>query len=138
MFLWKYAEKPEPKQQSTAYFTDVPVGNTYFKAVQWAYEKGSTKGVSATQFGLNQVCTRAQAMTFLWRYKGKPAPKGTKYPFKDSPMPNATQQKAIMWGAEQKITGGTNNGDGTRSFRPFDTCNRGHIMHFLYKMDKLK
>ncbi len=138
MFLWKYAGKPEPKQQSAAYFTDVPVGNTYFKAVQWAYEKGITKGVSATQFGLNQVCTRAQAMTFLWRYKGQPAPKGSVYPFKDNPKPNATQQKAIMWGSEQKITGGTDNGDGTRSFRPSDTNNRGHIMHFLYTMNTLK
>ncbi len=138
MFLWKYDGKPAPKQQSAAYFTDVPVGNTYFKPVQWAYEKGITKGVSASEFGLNQPCTRAQAMTFLWRFKGKPAPKGGSYPFVDDPLPNATQQKAIMWGAEQKITGGTDNGNGTKSFRPFDTCNRGHIMHFLYKMDKLK
>ena len=138
MFLWKYAGKPAPKQVSKAYFKDVPVGHTYFKPVQWAYEKGITKGVSATEFGVNQACTRAQAMTFLWRYKGQPAPKGKTYPFVDSSLPNATQQKAIMWGAEQKITGGTDNGNGTKSFRPFDTCSRGHIMHFLYKMDRLK
>ncbi len=138
MFLWKYAGKPAPKETKKPYFTDVPASHSFFKAVQWAYEKGITKGVSKTEFGVNQSCTRAQAMTFLWRFKGQPAPKSSTYTFKDSPLPNATQQKAILWGAEKGITGGTKNADGTKSFRPFDTCSRGHIMHFLYKMNNLK
>ena len=137
MFLWKYAGKPAPKSMVQA-FQDVPKAHPYFKAVQWAYGKGITKGTSPTTFGVNNPCTRAQAMTFLWRFKGQPTPKGSKYTFKDNPLPNATQQKAILWGAEKGITGGTKNADGSRSFRPFDTCTRGHIMHFLYKMNNLK
>ena len=138
MFLWKLAGRPAARQLKKPYFTDVPASHTFFRAVQWAYEKGITKGVSKTVFGVNNPCTRGQAMTFLWRYKGRPKPKSGVYTFKDSPLPNATQRKAIMWGAENRITGGYKNADGTRSFRPGETCTRGHVMHFLYKMDLLK
>ncbi len=135
MLLWKLAGKPAPKSLTPA-FQDVSTDNTFFRAVQWAYGEGITKGVTKTLFGVNQYCTRAQAMTFLWRYNGCPKSNST-YTFNDDPLPNATQQKAIMWGAKNGITGGTRNADGTKSFRPKDPCTRGHIMHFLYKMSLL-
>ena len=137
MLFWKMAGKPAPKSL-TPVFTDVPKTHTFFKAVQWAYGAGITKGVSKTEFGVNQTCTRGQAMTFLWRYKGQPKPKNSKYTFKDSPLPNATQQKAIMWGSGAGITGGTTLSNGDKIFRPNDKCTRGDIMHFLYKLSKIK
>ena len=137
MFLWRAAGKPAPKVTNKAYFDDVPKTHTFFKAVQWAYEKEITKGKSSTLFGVNDTCTRGEAMVFLWRSKGKPAPKaGVSVKFTDMPS-NATFQKAIKWGASYKITNGYDNGNGTRRFEPDAYCTRGHIMFFLYKARNL-
>lgn len=57
-------------------FTDVPTGAYYEEAVGWAVEKGITKGTSDSTFTPDGVCTRAQAVTFLWRAAGSPAAKG--------------------------------------------------------------
>ena len=49
-------------------FSDVPADKYYAKAVQWAYEQKITSGTSATTFSPNAPCTRAQMVTFLYRY----------------------------------------------------------------------
>ena len=49
-------------------FGDVPEDKYYAKAVQWAYEQKITSGTSATTFSPNDPCTRAQMVTFLYRY----------------------------------------------------------------------
>ena len=65
-FLWNAAGKPEPVTQENP-FTDVSENKYYYKAVLWAYENNVTGGVSATAFGPNRVCTRAQTVTFLYK-----------------------------------------------------------------------
>jgi len=65
-YMWKAAGGPSTK---TTNFTDVPAGADYAKAVAWAVEKGITSGTSATTFSPNQICTRAQIVTFLWRFQ---------------------------------------------------------------------
>ena len=65
-FLWRAAGKPEPVS-TTHSFTDVAKGSFYEKPVLWAVENGITNGVSATQFGPNSSCNRAQVVTFLYR-----------------------------------------------------------------------
>ena len=77
MFLWRLAGKPEPKK-NTQTFTDVPTDHSYYKAIQWASEKKITAGYKDKSFGVKDNCTRGQIVTFLWRYKGKPAPSSTK------------------------------------------------------------
>ena len=53
-------------------FTDVAADSYYADAVNWAAEKGVTKGISETLFGPDGSCTRAQIVTFLYRaYQGK-------------------------------------------------------------------
>ena len=64
-FLWKAAGSPEPKTTVNP-FTDVNPGHFFYKAVLWAVENGITSGVSATQFGPYNPCTRAQVVTFLY------------------------------------------------------------------------
>ena len=49
-------------------FADVPAGSYYEKAIAWAYAEGITKGISATKFAPDAPCTRAQIITFLYRY----------------------------------------------------------------------
>ena len=52
-------------------FTDVPAGSYYEAAIAWAYSEGITTGTSSTTFSPDAPCTRAQIITFLYRYFGK-------------------------------------------------------------------
>ena len=70
-FLWRAAGSPEPKAMST--FADVSADAYYAKAVAWAVENGITGGTGGGKFSPDAVCTRAQAVTFLWRANGSPA-----------------------------------------------------------------
>lgn len=55
-----------------AAFSDVPAGSYYASAVAWAAEQGITNGTSSTTFSPNEICTRGQIVTFLYRgYQGK-------------------------------------------------------------------
>lgn len=108
-------------------FVDVPAGSYYEDAVVWAVEKGITSGTSATTFSPNGVCTRAQAVTFLWRAAGSPAPKSMNS-FADVPS-DAYYAKAVAWAVENGITSGTGGG----KFSPDATCTRAQIVTFLYR-----
>mgnify|MGYP002118226602 CR=1 FL=1 len=66
-------------------FEDVSANSYYYDAVQWAVKNGTTGGTSATTFSPDAPCTRAQAVTFLWRAAGSPAPSSTEMPFADVP-----------------------------------------------------
>ena len=81
-FLWRAAGQPAPTSSNNP-FTDVKQGNYYYDAILWAVEKGITKGMSATVFGVDTECTRGQIATFLWRHAGQPAPADMSNPFTD-------------------------------------------------------
>ncbi|MGN0962533.1 MAG: InlB B-repeat-containing protein, partial [Clostridia bacterium] len=53
-------------------FTDVAEDAYYYDAVLWAVENGITTGTSDTTFSPDAFCTRAQAVTFLWRAADSP------------------------------------------------------------------
>lgn len=64
-YIWQVFNKPTAKASS---FTDVPANAAYAKAVDWAVEKGITKGDgSETTFAPDKVCTRGHIVTFLYR-----------------------------------------------------------------------
>ena len=65
-FLWRAAGEPNPKTGENP-FEDVAANSWYEKAVLWAVEQGITNGVTKTRFCPNQVCTRAEVVTFLYR-----------------------------------------------------------------------
>ena len=66
----------------TVRFSDVDEKAYYYDAVCWATEKAITSGITEADFAPEQTCTRAQAVTFLWRANGSPAFNGA-IPFKD-------------------------------------------------------
>lgn len=111
-----------------AQFTDVPADAYYYDAVLWASEHDITAGTTATTFSPNQACTRAQAVTFLWRTAGSPEPASNNNPFSDVPS-DQYYYKAVMWAVENGITAGTS----AVTFSPNDTCTRGQIVTFLYR-----
>ena len=100
----------------------------YHEAVDWAFVKGVTNGTSETTFSPDQACTRAQAVTFLWRANGSPEPTLTKNNFVDVPV-DAYYYKAVLWAVENKIT----NGVDETHFAPEMACSRAHIVTFLYR-----
>ena len=114
-------EEPNP-------FADVSASNYYYNAVQWAVKNGTTGGTSATTFSPDAPCTRAQAVTFLWRAAGSPAPSSTEMPFADVPT-DAYYYNAVLWAVENGITGGTS----TTTFSPDAPCSRGQIVAFLWR-----
>lgn len=122
--------KPEQPAEKTS-FTDVAPDAYYAKAVDWAAQKAITGGTSATTFSPNQSCTRAQMVTFLWRAAGSPAPKAEKNPFTDV-KDDAYYAKAVLWAAEEGITGGTS----ATTFAPNATCTRAQTVTFLYRSAK--
>ena len=48
-------------------FTDLESGAFYEQAVLWAAQNGIASGLTATVFGPNAICNRAQIVTFLYR-----------------------------------------------------------------------
>ena len=66
-FLWRYAGSPAASGSS---FNDVAADAYYAGAVAWAVNEGITNGTTATTFSPSNACTRAQIVTFLWRYLG--------------------------------------------------------------------
>ena len=109
-------------------FLDVPAGAYYEDAVVWAVGKGITSGTNATTFDPNGTCTRAQAVTFLWRAAGSPVPKTKLMPFPDVPV-GSYYWNAVLWAIEQGITEGTSY----LTFSPNDSCTRAQIVTFLWR-----
>ena len=127
-FLWAAAGCPEP-QISDMQFTDVPVSASYRKAVLWALENGITGGTSANSFSPDMLCTRAQALTFLWRAEGSPEAKSESNRFSDVP-PKCYYCKTVSWAIEQHVTSGTSK----VTFSPDRTITRAEAVAFLYRL----
>ena len=68
-FLYRTMGSPDVADSANP-FADVAAGSFYEGAVLWAVENGITNGLSATSFGPNTVCNRAQIVTFLYRAFG--------------------------------------------------------------------
>ena len=109
-------------------FTDVPDDSYYYDAVNWAVSNGVTNGTSATTFSPDNICTRAQMVTFLWRAAGSPTPRNGNNPFVDVST-DAYYYTAVLWAVEQGIT----NGTGTNTFSPDATVTRSQTVTFLWR-----
>ena len=63
-FMWNYAGSPA---NAPSGFTDVPANADYAQAVAWAVEQGVTSGVGDNRFAPDQVCSRGQIVSLLYR-----------------------------------------------------------------------
>ena len=115
----------------TGVFVDVATGSYYEDAVDWAVENGITKGTDDTHFSPDGICTRAQAVTFLWRAAGSPEPETRTMPFTDVPA-GSYYYDAVLWAVENGITKGTSD----TTFSPNMTCTRAQIVAFLWRSEK--
>ena len=115
----------EDSKKTTVVFSDVDAGAYYYDAVQWAVQRGITSGTTETTFSPDQPCTRAQAITFLWRAAGSPAPKAKNNPFADV-KETAHYYNAVLWAAERGIVSGD-------TFKPDTAVTRAQMAAFLYR-----
>lgn len=109
-------------------FADVKLNTYYANAVEWAIKREITTGTSSTTFSPNQVCTRAQVVTFLWREYGEPEPNSSYNPFYDISSSDY-YYKAVLWAVENNIT----NGMTYNTFEPDRGCTRGQVVTFMWR-----
>ena len=129
-FLWRDAGSPMPTISNNP-FTDVSynMGADFYYAILWASQNGITAGTTATKFSPYDNCTRAQIVTFLWRYAKKPAGYASN-PFTDvNKTDHASYYDAILWAVSKGITTGST----AKTFSPNGTCTRGEAVTFLYR-----
>lgn len=124
----EYICAPAEEKEYTNPFTDVKTTDYYCDPVLWAVDKGITTGTSKDTFSPMDGCTRAQAVTFLWRAAGCPAPKTAVNPFTDVKASDY-YYKAVLWAVEQGITNGTSD----TTFSPDANCIRPQIVTFLWR-----
>ena len=125
MFLWRAAGQPEAKAALS--FADVKPGDIFYEAVQWAVERGITKGTSSTNFSPFAPCTRGQIVTFLYRSAGSPKVSGA-CDFSDVSAGSFCHD-AVIWASSEGITKGTSAGH----FSPNEGCTRAQVVTFLYR-----
>lgn len=125
MFLWRAAGQPEAK--AAVSFADVKPGDIFYEAVQWAVERGITKGTSSTSFSPYAPCTRGQIVTFLCRSAGSPKVSGA-CNFSDVSSGSFCHD-AVIWASSEGITNGTSAG----RFSPNEGCTRAQVVTFLYR-----
>ena len=126
-FLWRAAGSPEPKGGVNTSFADVSPDAYYAKAVAWAVENGVTSGVGDGCFAPDQVCTRAQSVTFLHRAAGEESGQSAGS-FADVPQ-DSYYAGAVQWAVENGVTSGVGEG----RFAPEAHCTRSQIITFLYQ-----
>ncbi|MCI9445066.1 MAG: hypothetical protein HFF69_10180 [Oscillospiraceae bacterium] len=119
--LWRAAGRPEP--QIVNPFADVSPTHYYYQAALWAYENGLVEG---EVFAAAEPCTRAMAVSYLWRLDGRPFLLTDA--FADVPS-DAEYAQAVAWGVSRGITEGNDSG----LFDPDGICSRGQIVTFLYR-----
>lgn len=106
-------------------FSDVSAIEWYADAVTWAVGKGITTGTGNAQFSPQKRCTKAEILTFLWRYEYCPEPE-TANPFTDV-TPDNYYYKAALWAYEKGLVAGT-------VFEATIPCTRSMTVMYLWKL----
>ena len=125
-FLWNAMGSPKPDRSSSP-FTDVRKGSYYYDAVLWALEENISSGTDSDTFSTGKPCSRAEAITFLYRAENSPS-YAHRSRFDDVPS-GSWYADAVSWGVSNQILQGT----GDNCFSPDGTCTRAQIVTMLYR-----
>lgn len=118
-FLWR--ANSSPKGYAPSGLGAVPT-DYFYDAVNWA----AARGIIDSTFSPSAPCTRAAAVTYLYRNAGSPA---VSYGGKFADVSAGTVGSAVQWALDKGVTTGT----GETTFSPYATCTRGQIVTFLYR-----
>lgn len=120
-FLWGAEGKPNSSAQPSISLK----GNEFYaEAVRWA----TGNGIIGEDFDPDKPCTRADAVSYIWRVFDRPSAKASSFVDVSADAPYA---RAVDWAVEEEITNGNNPAAST--FGPDDICSRAHIVTFLYR-----
>ncbi len=124
-FLWRSAGEPEPSTIVNP-FIDVKPSDYYYKAVLWAVDRKITSGTSVDTFSPDAICSRGQAVAFLYRMAGQPPVSCSNF---SDVSTDSYYYDSVIWASNNGITSGTS----ATTFSPNESCTRGQIVTFLYR-----
>ncbi|MGM9876680.1 MAG: S-layer homology domain-containing protein [Bacilli bacterium] len=140
--LWRYAGRPgdvlvgsllnssnSKLSNINTGFNDIDNSSWYVGAVKWGVDNNIINGVSKTIFSPNSYITRAQFITVLWRYAGKPET-NTNNVFTDVST-DSFYYDAINWAYSKGIIS-------DNTFYPNDSCTREQVITMIYRYDNIK
>ena len=109
-------------------FTDVPKTAWCRADVEYVWQHGIMKGISATKFGPDTKMTRAMFVTVLYRMEGSPSVEGMQIPaFTD--IGAKWCYDAIIWAYNAGVTLGKT----ATTFAPNDSITRAEIVTMVYR-----
>lgn len=109
------------------HFCDVDRDTWFGSGIAWMADNAITTGVSEGRFAPERTVTRAEAVTFLWRWAGSPAP-SEQSPFVDV-EPGRFYSRAADWAAEVGIIRGTT----PTTFAPGEAIDRAQLVTILHR-----
>ena len=129
-FIWRIAGKPNPEITNSP-FSDIEKSDYFYKAALWGNENHIVEGYKDGTFRPQNLCTRKQAVTFLWRLADRPEPDSMDSKFSDI-KESEYFYKPVLWASELGIVAGYEDG----TFKPSGKCLRRQMVTFLYKFCK--
>ena len=130
--LWRMAGEPMPDTPVTVPFTDLRADSFYEDAVAWLVAEDLTTGTTPTTFSPQRPLTRAEFVTFLWRYFDSPLATEDAAGFLDVSDASFAVD-AVRWAAEVGITTGTT----PTTFEPDGRATRGQAAAFFHRSSTL-
>ncbi|WP_206457956.1 S-layer homology domain-containing protein [Anaerovorax sp. IOR16] len=114
-------------------YTDVNGNDSYAEAIRWASSKGLVSGYGNGSFCPNDVVSREQLVTILWRYAGSPMLMD--YPgltqFSDAGDISAFARQAMAWAHQKGLISATNDG----LLAPHGTATAGEVEKIIQLLD---
>ena len=122
-----------PKVYYKGIFRDVPEGQWYTDAVEWAYANGIVNGVGdGTNFAPSATITREQIATILYRYAGEPEAEYCLGGYRDETKVNSFAVDAMCWAKENSIITGI-QAEGGFWLKPQDSATREQIAAIMMR-----
>lgn len=128
-----YRLEGSPAVTGTGAFVDVPAGQWYTDAVNWAAANQIVKGTSATTFAPNDSITREQMAAILYRYaqyKGYDVTKKADLSgYSDNGQVSAYAKEALAWANAAKLINGVTN----TTLAPQGNATRAQVSAILHR-----
>lgn len=128
-----YRLEGSPAVTGTSSFVDVPAGQWYTDAVNWAAANQIVKGTSATTFAPNDSITREQMAAILYRYaqyKGYDVTKKADLSgYSDNSQISAYAKDALAWANAAKLINGVTN----TTLAPQGNATRAQVSAILHR-----